>query len=301
MIGASGLVGGALVRAWKSRGAEVREADLRPEAGGPGLALDMRDERAVRAALAGFAGGIVAVPAANPFVDYCESHPEETRRVNVAGTLAVARACAEAGARMVFFSSDYVFDGARGAYREEDPVCPLNEYGRQKAEAEAGVLAASPAHLVIRTANAYGWQREPKNFVLQVLRRLGAGEDMAVPAQSRMSPTLADNLAEVSAALAGRGAAGIYHVVGGDHLPRREFAALAARVFGLDESRLRCAAAGAPPAAARRPQDAVLLTDKARAAVGLPLLGARPGLERMAGMRELRRACAPFLPGPAHP
>ncbi|HXS99842.1 MAG TPA: sugar nucleotide-binding protein, partial [Elusimicrobiota bacterium] len=152
VIGGTGLVGNALLRAWKARGDDVAAATYHCHASGGFLQLDMQDGECVRELLGRHRPGVVAVPAANPFVDYCERHPAETRRVNVDGTLNVARACREIGARMIFYSSDYVFDGSKGVYTEEDAVSPINEYGRQKAETERGVLALDGRHIVIRTS-----------------------------------------------------------------------------------------------------------------------------------------------------
>jgi dTDP-4-dehydrorhamnose reductase len=292
VIGGMGLVGDALLRAWQSRGARVWSADFQGAPDGRVRRLDMRDEGAVRALVAELQPDVTAVPAANPFVDYCELHPEETRRVNVDGTLNVARACKDIGSRMVFFSSDYVFDGAQGAYREDDAVCPLNEYGRQKAAAEAGVRAASSAHIVVRTSTVYGWQREPKNLVLQIRSKLSAGEPMKVARGLLCNPTYADNLAEVVAELVRHGLSGVFHVVGAERIERLEFARLAARTFGLDESLILPVPFSEFKAPAPRPKDSSLLTDKARAAVSTPLVGARAGLERMRSGEAAWRARA---------
>lgn len=243
----------------------------------------MADERAVRAVLSEVKPDIVAVPAGIAHVDHCELHPQETRRVNVEATAGVARACQTAGARMVFFSSDYVFDGTKGAYREDDGVHPLNEYGRQKAETESAVLAVSAKNLVIRTSSVYGWEWAGKNFVLQILRRLCAGEAMKVAADILCNPTYAENLAEVVAALAETGSGGIFHVVGGERLKRLEFARLAAKTFGLNGSLLIPVSSAEFPSPTRRPLDASLCTDKIRAAVGVPLMNAAEGLEHMRG------------------
>ncbi|MCR4296621.1 MAG: SDR family oxidoreductase, partial [Elusimicrobia bacterium] len=197
VIGGTGLVGNALLRTWTERDAEVAAATYHCHPSGGFLQLDMQDEEKVRTFLKAHRPAVVAVPAANPFVDYCELHPEETRRINVDGTLNVARACRELDARMIFYSSDYVFDGLKGSYTEEDAPCPINEYGRQKAEAERGVLASDPRNLVLRTSGAYGWQWEPKNFVLQVRKTLGEGKTMRV-SDVRYNPTYVENLAEIT-------------------------------------------------------------------------------------------------------
>ncbi|MDE2039164.1 MAG: SDR family oxidoreductase [Elusimicrobia bacterium] len=281
VIGGTGLIGGALARAWRRRGAAVEATyHLLPE---PGLrGLDMTDEGAVRGLLEELRPDFVALPAANPHVDYCQLHPEETRRVNVAATLMVARACRRARARMVFFSSDYVFDGRKDSYCESDPPRPLNEYGRQKAEAEAGVLAEDAGNLIVRTSGAYGWQRQPKNFVLQLRERLSRGLRMAVASDLLYNPTAADNLAEVVAELREKGAGGVFHVVGAQRLARYEFALLAARAFGLKESLLDAVPSGSFPSVAPRPRSSTLETGKLRCLVSTPLWGASEGLRRMA-------------------
>ena len=276
-------MGDALARAWAKRGARVVAADSQPCPGA--RVLDMADGRAVRAILAEMEPDIVAVPAGKAHVDYCEINPRETRRVNVEATVGLARACKEAGARMIFFSSDYVFDGTKGGYQEDDAVNPLNEYGRQKAETEAAVLEISSRNLVIRTSSVYGWEWAGKNFVLQIVRRLSSREALKVASEIFCNPTYAENLAEVTVALAENGQDGIFHVVGRECLKRFDFARLAAKTFGLDESLLIPVSSAEFPSPTRRPLDPSLLTGKVRAAVSLPLLGAAEGLERMRAFR----------------
>jgi dTDP-4-dehydrorhamnose reductase len=299
IIGGTGLVGNALMRAWKAQGAEVSAATYHCHASGSFLQLDMQEEAKVRALLNQWKPDVVAVPAANPYVDYCELHPEETRRVNVDGTLNVARACREIGARMIFYSSDYVFDGVKGVYTEEDAPCPINEYGRQKAEAERGVLAADPRNLVIRTSGAYGWQWEPKNLVLQICSKLANGEVMRLADDIRYNPTYVENLAEITAALVAAEARGVYHVVGAEKIVRYEFARRVAKVFGLDESLLRAVPVSALHSPTPRPKESSLRTDKVRAAVGVAPIGVDEGLSRMQTMETSWRAYARTLPDPA--
>lgn len=299
VIGGTGLVGNALLRAWTARGAEVAAATYHCHPSGGFLQLDMQEEAKVRAFLEAHRPAVVAVPAANPFVDYCELHPEETRRVNVDGTLNVARACRGFGARMIFYSSDYVFDGLKGSYTEEDAPCPINEYGRQKAEAERGVLACDPRNLVLRTSGAYGWQWEPKNFVLQVRKTLAEGKPMRV-SDVRYNPTYVENLAEITAALVAAGAAGIFHTVGAEEIARDEFARRAARAFGLDEALIKTVPADEFKSPTPRPKQSSLRTDKVRRLLpDCPPVGVDAGLRAMLEMEPRWRAYARTLPDPA--
>jgi dTDP-4-dehydrorhamnose reductase len=300
VVGGTGLVGNALVRVWEGRGGEVTAATYHCHPGPGFRCLDMQDEPAVRSLLNELKPDFVSVPAANPFVDYCELHPQETRRTNVAGTINVARACAAASLPMVFYSSDYVFDGVKGSYLEEDPVGPVNEYGRQKAEVEGEVLRASPRNIVVRTAGAYGWQWEPKNFVLQILANLKAGKPLKAAGDIRFSPTYVENLADVVADLLEGGKAGLFHAVGADFMSRAQFARLTAETFGLDPALIEEVSSKdfSPPA--RRPKNASLVTEKVRRLVSTPLWGARQGLEHMKAFEGEWRAYAQRrLPAPA--
>ena len=258
----------------------------------------MQDASAVTEVLQEVRPMWVAVPAANPHVDYCQTHPEETRKVNVEGTLNVARACKALGARMVFFSSDYVFDGLKGIYSEEDPTSPLNEYGRQKAQVEAEILKTDPANLVVRTSGAYGWQWEPKNFVLQVRERLQNGQALKVACDVKYNPTYVENLADVTAELVARSCRGIFHVVGPDSLSRYDFACQAASAFGLDASLLEPVPNASFRATTPRPKESCLLTDKVRRRVPLSLWGVGQGLRDMVDFEISWRRYAKNLPPP---
>lgn len=245
----------------------------------PGLdRLDLLDAGALTALIRKSEPEAVFLPAANPFVDYCESHPEETRRLNVDATLAAARVVRDAGARLVFFSTDYVFDGRKqGAYVEDDPVSPLNEYGRQKAAVERALGGA----LVLRVSSVYG--QDSKNFAAQVVRSLREGKPLRAASDQVSNPTYAPDMAEAALDLAAKGASGVYHLAGSEALSRAEFARAAAAAFGLRADLVEAVPASsfADPAGARRPSRSSLSSAKAEALTGRRLLGARRGLERM--------------------
>ena len=298
VVGASGLVGNALLRAWAARGTEVFSTTYEWPSSPLFRRLDMRDAAAVRGILEEFSPGLVALPAANPHVDYCQTHPGETRLVNVAGSLNVARACRERGVRMIFFSSDYVFDGRKGRYVEDDQPSPINEYGRQKAEVEAAVLSLDPRNLVIRTSAVYGWQWDPKNFALQVVSRLRAGEPMRVVSDVRYNPTYAENLAEAVAGLAQAGLGGIFHAVGSQTLARDEFARRIADAFGLEARLIEPALSSEFASPTPRPKESSLATEKLRSAIGTPLWGVSEGLSHMVAFEPGWRDYARGLPSP---
>lgn len=281
VIGGSGLVGMALVTACEKANLTAAATYLNHPV--PGFhALDIRDGRAVSKLLGELKPKIVALPAANPYVDYCEQHPEETRAINVRGTRNVAEACKSAGAKLMFFSTDYVFDGLKGSdYREEDPANPLNEYGRQKLEGEQIVSAASAQNLIIRTSAVYGWQIDAKNFVLQVLTRLKRAEEVRVITDVTYKPTNADNLAEVSVALSEAGASGLFHVSGSEDLSRFDLARRIAEIFALDPSPIKPAKLSEFKQPAKRPKFSSFDIGKALRESGRELWDVTRGLTYM--------------------
>jgi dTDP-4-dehydrorhamnose reductase len=234
IIGASGLVGGALRAAFpEAIGTYFRTpaADL--------VALDIADAAAVRALVARVAPALILLPAAQPNVDWCETEPAESARVNVEGTRHVAEAAAEAGARLVYFSTDYVFDGTAGPYATDAVPAPINVYGRHKLAAETIVRETVADHLIVRACGVYGYQAAGKNFVMALARLAAAGERMRVPSDQWGTPTLAENLAAAVHELALSEHRGIVHPVGSDYLTRIDFARLAAEVLGHDPSFLQ--------------------------------------------------------------
>ena len=171
--------------------------------------LDVADEAGVRSALSD--ARVVVHLAAFTNVDACESEPERAVAVNARGTEHVARAAREAGARVIYVSTDYVFGGDKeGAYEEGDPPRPLNVYGRSKLEGERAILE-SPENLVVRTSWVYGGGR---NFVSTIVTAARAGKELRVVADQTGRPTWARDLARALVHLVEAGTRGIVHVAG---------------------------------------------------------------------------------------
>ncbi|MDB4950373.1 MAG: rmlD 2 [Gemmatimonadetes bacterium] len=278
VLGASGLVGSHLLRAAAERGHLVVGTSHAQDV--PGLVpLDVRDGDAVRKLVRDTGADIVFHAAASPNVDACEADPEGTAAVNVGGVRTAAEAAREVGARMVFFSSDYVFDGERGPYVETDPVNPIQEYGRQKVAAEAVCREVLPdAHLILRVTVVYGWERQGKNFVARLVRTLSEGGAMRVPADQFGSPTLADDLGDAAWELVDRDARGTFHVAGRDRVDRLAFARAAARAFGLPEGGIQGVTTAELGQRAPRPLNAGMRSGRAEAVIGRPMLGVDAGL-----------------------
>lgn len=262
IIGASGQVGSALQRALPSAAGTYRTRAV------PGLQqLDAADAAALRR-IAERAGALVIFfPAAQPNVEWCELRPAEAEAANL-GPLRVAAAVArERGALLVAYSSDYVFDGAAGPYRETDLPRPISVYGRIKVQAEDITLGAEG--LVIRTTGVFGREPgEPRNFVLRLVASLAHGERVSVPDDQWSTPTYADDLARASVLLATRRETGVWHVAGPDLVTRVELARRVARTWDLPGDGIVAVPTSALGQKAARPLRGGLRIEKLRDATG---------------------------------
>ena len=281
VIGASGQVGEHLISGLSARGRDVVSTGFL-HAGPSRISLDLRDGQAVAGLFGRVAPRVVYLSAALTNVDYCELHPDESYAVNVEGAATVVREANRAGAAVVFFSTDYIFDGASGPYRETDPARPVCVYGLHKLLAEHYVAAHAARRLIVRTTGVYGWESQGKNFVVRLIDALRAGRPLKAPADQTGTPTYAPCLADAVLELVDRGASGVFHVAGSEAASRYEFARAAARAFGLDESLIQPVSTPELAQAAPRPLSGGLDISKAQALLQTELIGYREGLRRMA-------------------
>lgn len=227
VVGASGLVGAALLRKLGDSAVGTYHERHRP-----GLThLDVRDGSALADVLSRAAPDVIFYPAANANVDWCERNPAAAEETNLLPVHAIRRAAP--GTPIMAYSSDYVFDGRAGPYRETDPVAPLSVYGRLKAKLEDIVVDSGGT--IVRSTGIFGWEPRPaKNFVLRLIASLRKGERARLPSDQIATPTYVEDLALASIELARTGENAVWHVAGPDLLSRPAFGRLVADVFGLD-------------------------------------------------------------------
>lgn len=218
----------------------------------------------------------IFLPAAFTNVDACERDPALSQRVNVAAMENVARACQRTNAKLVSFSSDYVFDGLHGPYSEEAAPNPVNVYGQHKLEAER--IALSVGALVLRTNGVYGAEVQGKNFVLRLVQGLRSGQTWRIPVDQFGNPTLANDLAR--AAWDGLASSGVYHAAGSHFCDRYSFALEIARVFDLDPAQLEAVDTPSLNQAAQRPLRGGLVSTRLEDALGWRFSGLE-GLETL--------------------
>ncbi|HEX4058939.1 MAG TPA: dTDP-4-dehydrorhamnose reductase [Galbitalea sp.] len=227
ITGAGGMLGSDLVEALA--GSDVVAATR--------AQLDITDLGAVRAAVAG--ADVVINAAAFTRVDDAESEEPAAFSINATGAQNVATAAAEAGAALVHYSTDYVFDGtATSPYSEDHPTHPVTAYGRTKAEGERLVLEHGPARtFVVRTAYLYG--EHGRSFPATMLRLAGERESVSVVTDQVGQPTWTADVAAQTIALLGSGApGGIFHATSSGCASWYEFAQAIFETAGLDPSRI---------------------------------------------------------------
>lgn len=174
---------------------------------------------------------VVIHAAAYTDVERAEREPDLAMAVNGEGTDRVASACATAGARLLYISTDYVFDGRKMTpYLEADPTNPLSSYGRSKLEGERRALGRCPEALVVRTSWLYGPQG--KNFVKTIMRLAAERPELRVVADQRGCPTHAGDLAEALKQILDLDIRGIGHATGSGECTWHEFACAIVALMG---------------------------------------------------------------------
>jgi len=279
ITGSSGLLGSKLVTA--AGGHEIISTygtkPLLPDS----IKMDITDKNEALRVMSKFKPDVVIHAAAETDVDKCEMNKKYAWKVNADGTKNIAEACAEMGVKPVYVSTDYVFDGEKGLYNEEDEPKPINYYGLTKLEGEKHIAKAN-GYLIVRTSVLYGWHPRKKNFAIWVLESLKQKKQITVVDDHYNSPTLADNLAEIMLEAIGRDLSGLFHTAGRGRISRFKFALEIARTFGLDSELVKPIKMAELKAwVARRPRDSSLRVDKIRRKLKTKSLDVSEGLRLM--------------------
>lgn len=225
-------------------------------------------------------------------LDACEADPLLAKQLNTDLPRQLARLCTQSrehvvrggarqeGMRLVHISTDSVFDGLRGDYREEDAPNPLGVYSRTKLEGEFAVAEEDPTAIIARV-NLYGWSITGKRSLAEFFfNNLSAGKQVMGFTDVYFCPLLANNLAQILVKMLEKKLNGLYHVVGGECLTKYEFGMHIARRFGLDESLIIPTSVYQSGLKAARSPNLSLRTDKLARALGASLPNLSTGLER---------------------
>jgi len=281
----AGLLGSRIIEAAAGR-CEVHGADIDNSLGEPGCefhTVNITDKKAIHGLITSVKPAAVFHTAALTNVDRCEADRESALRVNGTASGYIALACAKVNAYLCFISTDYVFDGKKGLYREEDLPGPLSVYGESKllGETEVRCLGDRWKWAIARSSILYGAYRKRFNFATWIIDELRSGHPIRVVMDQTGSPTLADDLADAVLELWRKGQTGVFNVAGREPISRYDFALQTCEVFGLDRGLVKPVATGELKQRAQRPPDSSLDVSKVERALGRRMLDVRGGLQKM--------------------
>lgn len=284
VIGASGLLGQHMMGAGNELGLAMTGTYNTVNTMAGTIQMDITDPDSVSRGLQAACPELVVLCAAMTNVDQCEREPDAAYKVNVEGALNVAAECRSSGAKMIYISTDYVFNGFKGArYHEFEPADPLSIYAKSKLEGERVTLDASRDNLVCRVSVVYGWNRlgRKDNFVSWIIGSLRNGQEVRLYDDQFVSPTYAPAAARDILELGLGKLRGICHTSGPDCLSRYDIGKLVAETFGLDVSLIRAVSTAEMPLLAKRPAVSCLGVDLAESELGRPMVDLRKGLAMM--------------------
>ncbi len=244
--------------------------------------MDITNKAEVNFVLSKIKPDVVIHTAAETNVDKCETGKEHAMRVNAEGTKALAEACRKINAKVVYVSTDYVFDGGKGLYTEDDKPNPVNYYGLTKLRGEQYIKVLSNDFAILRTSVLYDVHPKKPNFAKWVIEELNEGKTITVVEDHYNSPTLATNLADAILEIIQNGLEGLYHIAGRERISRYDFAVKIADVFNLNADLIRPIRMDELKNwVAKRPKDSSLCVDKVRKEIQTELLDTGQGLNEM--------------------
>jgi dTDP-4-dehydrorhamnose reductase len=266
ITGASGLYGSKLAQLALAKNFEVYSSDIQNlSVYGTFINLDISRKEPVAEVFKTLKPDVVVHAATLTDVDKCELNKELAWKVNVEGTKNIVEAAKAAGSFLIYISTDYVFSGETGRYKETDKPDPINYYGLTKLKAEE-IVQTQTEYFIARPSVIYGATPAAGkvNFALWLIETLRKGECVKIVTDQWNTPTLNTNLAEMTLEVIERRLTGIYHLCGATRVSRLEFAELIAETFGLDKGLIDRVSSLQFKWPAKRPMDSSLDTSKAQ-------------------------------------
>ncbi|MFX0204419.1 MAG: dTDP-4-dehydrorhamnose reductase [Candidatus Hodarchaeota archaeon] len=266
ITGGSGLLGSKIAATATIKGHEVYSGYKEHEAiHGTPIKLDICDKQSVIKAFDRIKPKMVVHAAALTNVDKCEEDHNIAWRVNVEGTRNILESSGFLNAFFIYVSTDYVFSGEEGMYKETDRPDPINNYGLTKLEAEKMVRDSHLEWCITRPSVIYGTTPASGkiNFALWIINNLKQGKPIKIITDQWVSPTLNTNLAEMILEVLERRLIGLYHLAGATPINRYEYASLIAETFQYDKTLITPVKSGEMKWLAKRPRNTSLNVEKA--------------------------------------
>ena len=264
ITGASGLVGYKTAQLALEKSHEVYSAynEHQIKIGTP-IKLDITSQRAVSETISREKPEAIIHTAAYTNVDGCDINRDLAWKVNAEATKYIAKSSAEINAHLTYVSTDYIFDGEKGLYSEEDSPNPINHYGYTKLKGEEMVRKHSREWCIARTSVVYGWGKTKLNFATWIITNLRQGKEVKIITDQYVSPTLNINLAEMLLEIVERKITDIIHTAGATRISRFKFSTRLAEVFNLNINLVKPTSMDEMSWKAERPRDSSLNVNKA--------------------------------------
>jgi dTDP-4-dehydrorhamnose reductase len=286
LTGANGLLGSHLLRRLDGKHAVSCIGRHQPKAArlksSSFTLLDMTSLSDINAFLVKSEYDVIINCAAMADVDLCEREREMASAINFEAVTSLAEYCENTGALLLHISTDYVFDGKSGPYREDDTTNPINFYGRTKLAAEKIIQDSECEYIIARGVHVYGnLPDSPSKQISWLLAVREKGEEIRGAVDQFSNPTWAGNLADAIIDLALSEFRGLIHIGGPDYISRYEFALRGAKVLGIDTDLVKKTNISDLNLAAPRPLKAGLNIDKMKSLLKICPLGVIEGLSQV--------------------
>ena len=288
IVGSNGLLGQNLARTLAKETRHTilctgrRPHPLAPDEQPAYEQLDITDRAAVKEFALKNHPEIVINCAALSDVDACEIDRERAWKINVKGVEHLVSGCRAIDARLIHFSTDYVFDGNHPPYDEHNKPAPVCYYGKTKLASENVCRIGGVRYAIVRTSVLYGIGKGVReNFVQRIVNTLSRDETFKVVTDQSGNPTSAEELSNAVMHVIERRCEGVYHIAGPDIINRFAFACEVARIFDLNAKLILTVLTAELHQKAVRPVNAGLITLKAESQFGIRLSGVVEGLRQL--------------------
>lgn len=290
VTGANGLLGQYLIRDLAMAGYKVIAAgkgnSRLPDYAGityTYLPLDINDKKVVHEIIEKVQPSVIIHAAAITQPDACELDKETCWNTNVHATAYITEAAEKASGRLIYISTDFVFDGEDGPYKEEDKPHPVNYYGESKLAAEQIVQSSTVEWAIVRTVLVYGniLAGTRSNVVTWVKDNLESRKNIKVVNDQVRTPTYVEDLSKGIVLIVQKNAKGIYHISGKEVFTPYEMAVQVADYFGLDKSLMEKVDAAIFTQPANRPLKTGFIIDKAEKELGYMPVTFKEGIRKM--------------------
>lgn len=254
----------------------------------PYFSLDITDGMAVNAFIDLHRPTVIIHTAATTQVDECETNPVACWNTNVTATRFLISAAEDIAARFLYISTDFVFDGLNGPYKETDLAAPVNYYGSSKLASEKAVMESHLSWSIVRTVLVYGniLIGNRNNMVSWVQQNLSAGKNIKVVSDQWRTPTYVEDLAQGILLVVEKNATGLFHISGSEMLTPYEMAILTANYLHLDSSLIEKVDASIFSQPGKRPAKTGFIIDKAKQELGFAPMSFVDGLRKMLPQEE---------------